>query len=103
MSEQSCARALMPFSQAPAFDENNWRGAATAALDHANAWARAAAARFRPQPRRPRRPQVHRASMALAGLNDHTLADIGIHRSQIPVLARRVAEHPDIDPRGGGS
>jgi uncharacterized protein YjiS (DUF1127 family) len=41
--------------------------------------------------------------LALAGLNDHTLADIGIHRSQIPVLARRVAEHPDIDPRGGGS
>jgi uncharacterized protein YjiS (DUF1127 family) len=90
----------MPFSWAPAFDENNWRGAATAALDHANAWARAAAAQFRP---RPRRPQVHRAAMALAGLNDHTLADIGIHRSQIPVLAHRFAEHPDIDPRGGGS
>lgn len=102
MSEQSCARALMPFSQAPAFGANNWRGAATAAWVQANAWARSAAVQFRPQ-HRPWRPQVHRAALALAGLNDHTLADIGIHRSQIPVLARRVAEHPDIDPRGGGS
>jgi len=100
MSEQSCARALMPFSQAPAFGANNWRGAATAAWVQANARARSAAGQSRPQPRR---PQVHKTALALAGLNDHTLADIGIHRSQIPALAHRVAEHPDIDPRGGGS
>jgi uncharacterized protein YjiS (DUF1127 family) len=36
----------------------------------------------------------------LAGLDDHTLADIGIHRSQIPAFARRVAERPGADPRG---
>lgn len=100
MSERSCAGALAPFSRAPAFDANRWCGAAAAALDHANAWARTAVVKFQS---RPKRPRVNKAALALAGLNDHTLADIGIHRSQIPALARRVAEHPDIDLRGGGS
>lgn len=41
----------------------------------------------------------NRTMTALSGLNDHTLADIGIHRSQIPALARAVAERPSLDPR----
>ena len=41
-----------------------------------------------------------RASMrALAHLEDHELADIGIHRSEIAYLAHRVAEDPTFDHR----
>jgi uncharacterized protein YjiS (DUF1127 family) len=94
MSERSCAGALAPFSRTPAFDANTWRGVAAAALVHTSALARAVRSR-------PRRPRADKAALALAGLNDHTLADIGIHRSQIPAFARRVAERPGADPRGG--
>ena len=41
-----------------------------------------------------------RASIkALSDLDDHQLADIGIHRSDIAYLARRVAENPGFDHR----
>ena len=41
-----------------------------------------------------------RASIqALSNLDDHQLADIGISRSDIHYLARRVAENPGFDHR----
>jgi uncharacterized protein YjiS (DUF1127 family) len=46
---------------------------------------------------------VNKTITALSSLNDHTLADIGIHRSQIPALVRAVAERPGEDPRQVGS
>ena len=94
MSEQSCAGVLAPFGRTAPLDVNTWRGAAVAALVCARGWTRAVLCR-------PQRPRAHKAAVALAGLNDHTLADIGIHRSQIPAFARRVAERPGADPRGG--
>ena len=35
----------------------------------------------------------------LSALSDHTLKDIGVERSQIKYLARRVAENPNVDYR----
>lgn len=35
----------------------------------------------------------------LSALSDHTLKDIGVHRSEIHYLARRVAENPNVDYR----
>ena len=84
MSERSCAGALALYNKAPVFDLNEWRAAVT------GAWTRGTQFRLR---LRPRRPRADKAALALASLNDHTLADIGIHRSQIPAFAHRVAEH----------
>ena len=89
MSERSCAGALAPYNRAPVFDLNEWRAAVT------GAWTRGTQIRLR---LRPRRPRADKAALALASLNDHTLADIGIHRSQIPVFAHRVAGHPAGHP-----
>lgn len=44
----------------------------------------------------------HRARSQLAALNDRTLQDIGVSRSEIRYLARRAAEQPGADPRFGG-
>ena len=86
MSERSCAGALAPYNKAPVFDLIAWRAAVT------GAWTRGTQFRLRVRVR-PRRPRADKAALALASLNDHTLADIGIHRSQIPAFAHRVAEH----------
>lgn len=94
MSERSCAGALAPYNRAPFFDLNEWCAAVT------GAWTRGTLFRFRP---RPRRPRADKAAMALASLNDHTLADIGIHRSQIPAFAHRVTEHPNAKALGNES
>ncbi len=102
MSERSCAGALAPYNRAPGFDLNEWRAVVT------GAWTRGTQVRFR---LRPRRPRADKAALALASLNDHTLADIGIHRSQIPAFAHRVArypaghpaEHPIANPSGNES
>lgn len=91
MSERSCAGVLAPYNRAPVFDLNEWRAAVT------GVWTRGTQFRLRP---RPRRPRADKAALALASLNDHTLADIGIHRSQIPAFAHRVAEHPNAKPPG---
>lgn len=40
-----------------------------------------------------------RAVTTLRGLDDRTLADIGIHRSGIRHIARKAAENPEIDYR----
>ena len=85
MSERSCAGALALYNRAPVFDLNAWRAAVT------GVWTRGTRFWLRV---RPRRPRADKAALALASLNDHTLADIGIHRSQIPAFAHRVAEHP---------
>ncbi len=89
MSERSCAGVLAPYNRAPGFDLNEWRAAVT------GVWTRGTQFRLRP-----RRPRADKAALALASLNDHTLADIGIHRSQIPAFAHRVAEHPNAKPPG---
>ncbi len=89
MSERSCAGALAPYNRAPVFDLNAWRAAVT------GAWTRGTQFWLRV---RPRRPRADKAALALASLNDHTLADIGIHRSQIPAFAHRVAEHSAEHP-----
>jgi uncharacterized protein YjiS (DUF1127 family) len=98
MSERSCAGALAPYNRAPVFDLNAWRAAVT------GAWTRGTQFRLRV---RPRRPRADKAALALASLNDHALADIGIHRSQIPAFAHRVAEHsaehPISNPPGNES
>ncbi len=91
MSERSCAGALASYNKAPVFDLNEWRAAVT------GAWTRGTQFRLRV---RPRRPRADKAALALASLNDHTLADIGIHRSQIPAFAHRVAGHPAGHPAG---
>ncbi len=91
MSERSCAGALAPYNRAPVFDLNAWRAAVT------GAWTRGTQFWLRV---RPRRPRADKAALALASLNDHTLADIGIHRLQIPAYVRRVAERPDAKPPG---
>jgi uncharacterized protein YjiS (DUF1127 family) len=96
MSERTYDRALAPYGRPPALTLAAWRGAATASIARVRALFGAAASRRR-------RPRANRAAAALAGLDDHILADIGIHRSQIPALARAVAERPEVDPRGGGS
>lgn len=38
----------------------------------------------------------------LSDLDDRTLRDIGIPRSEIPVVARKLAENPELDPRVPG-
>ena len=35
----------------------------------------------------------------LSALDNHVLKDIGVSRSDIPVIARMIAENPGIDPR----
>ena len=90
MSERSCAGALAPYGRAPDFDVSEWCAVV-------GAWMRGTLIRLRV---RTRRPRADKAALALASLNDHTLADIGIHRSQIPAYARRVAERPDAKPPG---
>ena len=92
MSERNCAVALAPYNRAPVIDVNAWYAAV------AGAWARGSL--FRPWGRLGR-PRADKAALALASLNDHTLADIGIHRSQIPAFVRRVAERSNGNPRGG--
>ncbi len=91
MSERSCAGALAPYGRAPVFDVSEWCAAV------AGAWTRRTLIRLRV---RTRRPRADKAALALASLNDHTLADIGIHRSQIPAYARRVAVRSDAKPPG---
>lgn len=94
MSERSCAGALAPYYRAPVIDLNEWCAAVT------GAWTRGTLFRIRP---RARRPRADKAALALASLNDHTLADIGIHRSQIPAFAHRVAEYPNAKSPGNES
>ena len=89
------ARAPAPAAPAPGFAapaDFEWRKAVTALARLGRVVARALAPR-------PHRPGLGRIVTELAALNDHTLADIGIHRSQIPVFARAAAERPSVDPR----
>ena len=99
MSEQTCEGAMAPYGEAPASNaagwcEAAWRDVAAAILTQARN-------RFCAAPAGCRQPCIDRTAATLAGLNDHTLADIGIHRSQIRSFARAVADRPHVDPRGG--
>jgi hypothetical protein len=102
MLKRAFIGAFAPFARAPApaapgagfaapaaFE---WRKAVTAPARLGRVVARALAPGPRP-------PDLGRIVSELAALNDHTLADIGVHRSQIPVLAHAVAERPSVDPR----
>lgn len=40
-----------------------------------------------------------RAICILSDLDDRTMRDIGVPRSEIPVVARKLAENPGMDPR----
>ena len=40
-----------------------------------------------------------KTARALSELSDHTLRDIGVHRSEIRYVAQQVAKDPNFDPR----
>jgi uncharacterized protein YjiS (DUF1127 family) len=46
-----------------------------------------------------RRVRARRSVKELSKLSDHVLQDIGVDRSEIASLARRVSENPDVDYR----
>ncbi len=46
-----------------------------------------------------RQYKIRAAARAFSALKDHTLSDIGVHRSQIRGLARFAVDHPGVDPR----
>ena len=102
MLKRAFIGAFAPFARAPAPGapgagfaapaDIEWRRGMTALTGFGRAVARALAPK-------PRRPGIGRIVTELAAINDHTLADIGIHRSQIPGLAHAVAERPGTDPR----
>ena len=96
MSEQTCEGALAPYGGATAPHGAGWREAVADAVTRA--WAR-----FGTAPAGCGERCVNRTAATLAGLNDHTLADIGIHRSQIRSLARAISDRPQVDPRGSVS
>ena len=94
MLKQSVAGAVSPY------------GSATAAFSpsaQVPSWIsrlmRAAADRSE---KRRRRREVAGNAAALSRLADHTLYDIGIHRSQITSLTRCMSDHPGADCRRAG-
>ncbi|HEY9568934.1 MAG TPA: DUF1127 domain-containing protein [Thalassobaculum sp.] len=46
-----------------------------------------------------RQQRIHRTALMLQELDDRTLSDIGLHRTQINATSVRLVDWPHVDPR----